>query len=87
MSWSFNATGKPAAVLAKMKADLARNKCVEPEETIKNGVLDIVDKALSAFPAGSPVEVSACGSQSTDATGAAANQLTVNIKPLWGFLE
>jgi hypothetical protein len=87
MSWSFNAVGKPLAVAAKMKADLARNKCVEPEETIKSAVADIVEKALSAFPVNFPVEVSASGSQSTDSTGAAANHLTVNIKPLWGFLD
>lgn len=86
MSWSFNATGKPAAVIAKLKTDLTRNKCVEPEESIKSAVIAIVEQSLSGFPEDHPVEVSASGSQSSPTAGKPVNQLKLDIKPIWNYL-
>lgn len=91
MSWSFYGVGKPAAVLAKARTELERIKCSEPEETIKNKVLDILTASLLAMPAASAVDLKASGSQSmvdyADPSKGVANQLILEIKPLFGFVE
>lgn len=89
MSWSVSAIGKPTALAAKLAAELARIKCMEPEETIKTTVASAIEVALKAFPESYTVKVDASGSQSTDAAkpGVAVNQLKVSIEPLWGFCE
>lgn len=89
MSWSFYGVGKPKAVAAKARKDLSAYKCMEPEETVKAKVADIIDVCLSAFPDASSVQIEASGSQSTDSTkpGTATNQLSIKILPLYGFIE
>ncbi len=90
MSWSVFAVGKPAAVAAKIKQDLSRIVCREPEETLKTNACQMVELALSAFPPNSAVKVEASGSQSVPdaATPAVAlNNLTLKIGPIWGFIE
>lgn len=92
MSWSFHATGKPAAVLGKARQDLSQYKCAEPEETIKGKVLNILEVALLAFPESSAVQVAASGSQqqpSVNPTNPTAfiNSLSIDIKPIYGFVE
>lgn len=87
MSWSFSASGRPAAVAEKMRADLGRQPCAEPEESIKSGIVDVLGAALSAYPERSAVTVSASGSQGTDADGRHVNSLTVRLEPIWGFIE
>lgn len=86
MSWSFNAIGRPAAVAAKLKADLARNKCVEPEETIKNTIVDLVGIALAAYPDGAVVKVEAYGSQSTVLTQS-THSLKLELTTIHEFVE
>ena len=90
MSWSVSAVGKPQAVAAKLAKDLSSIKCVEPEETIKNAVAQILGTALAAFPPGMAVTITASGSQYVpDSTkpGEAQNQLKVDLQPLYGFCE
>jgi hypothetical protein len=92
MSWSFYAVGKPAAILNKARTELERIKCSEPEETIKNKVLDILVASLLAMPASSAISVKASGSQSSEwkdnaATGKQSNTLILQIEPLYGFVE
>ena len=90
MSWSVSAIGKPTAVAAKLAAQFAGIKCMEPEETIKNTVASAVAVALKAYPASYAVKVEASGSQSTDSSkppGEATNSLSVKIEPIWGFCE
>jgi hypothetical protein len=88
MSWSFYGVGKPPAVLAKARKDLAAVKCMEPEETIKTGVLGILEVSLSNYPADAAVRVRAQGSQNVDSSKpGAANTLTVEIENLYGFVE
>lgn len=86
MSWSFSGIGKPEAIIAKAKTDLAY-KCAEPEETIKGKVIEIIESALGAFPATTAVQVEAYGSQTAAADGKASNQLQFKITPLYGFIE
>lgn len=90
MSWSVAVVGKPAAVAAKLAADIARIKCVESEETIKNAVGAAVAAALAAFPPGLAVRVEAAGSQwAPDPTKPAElqNSLSVKLEPIHGFVE
>ncbi len=87
MSWSFSGVGKPAALADRARASLSNIKCREPEETIKGKVAEIVEECLAAFPAGSAVQIEASGSQSTADDGTALNSLSLNIKPLYGFVE
>lgn len=91
MSWSVSAVGRASAVAAKLARDFSSIKCSEPEETIKNTVASAIATALSAFPPGSSVQVSANGSQQSVEYGKDTpekiNQLTVSIAPLWGFVE
>lgn len=87
MSWSFYGVGKPAAVLAKARDELARVKCAEPEEFIKSQVAAVLEVSLTNMPAATAVQVDAAGSQTKNGDGTASNQLTLNIKPLYGFVE
>lgn len=94
MSWSVSAVGRPAAVAAKLAKDIASIKCMEPEETIKNGVGTIIAAALAAYPESYAVTVSANGSQGpgydpnkSGATVGQVNSLTVSISPLYGFVS
>jgi hypothetical protein len=87
MSWSVSATGKAAAVAAKVAADLSKIKCAEPEETIKNAVGSAIAAGLAVFPPDVPVKVSASGSQSDRGSGQLTNQLSVDMQPIWGFIE
>lgn len=88
MSWSTSAVGKPAAVAAKIAADIARIKCIEPEEAIKNKLGEAIAAALAAFPPESAVSIEANGSQSSSSQpGIATNSFSVSVKPLYGFVE
>ena len=87
MSWSFYATGKPAAVLNKAKADLAAIKCAEPEEAIKGKVAEIIETGLAAYPSTGAVTIVVHGSQSTTFDGAALNSLKLEITPIYNFVE
>lgn len=89
MSWSFSGTGKPAALAKKAEEDRTRGKCVEPEETIRQTAFDIIAKSLGAMPENLPVEIAANGSQSKPQHDQEkfANNFSLSIKPLWGFVE
>jgi hypothetical protein len=90
MSWSFSGMGKPLAVMAKARKDLSQYKCLEPEEAIKNHILDIIDLSLSAYPSNAPVRIEASGSQHKPDSAkpdTAINNLSVSINPLYGFIE
>lgn len=91
MSWSVNAVGKPAVVAAKIAVDIAKVKCAEPEETIKNKVGSAIAAALAAFPPGLAVRVEAAGSQwapePTKKPTEFQNSLSVKLEPLHGFVE
>lgn len=86
MSWSFSGVGMPKAVMASMIDWLSKSKCSEPEETIKNRVIQIAQLSIDAMPEDHPVKIEAGGSQSTTNNPAIAlNQLNLRIDPLWGF--
>lgn len=81
MSWSASRSGKPVEVAAQLKADLEGIRCIEPEETIKNKVGEIIATALAAYPPEFSVKVSAVGSQS-NYEGGPVNDLRLEIKPI-----
>ena len=85
MSWSVSATGFPAAVLKSIQGQ-AMNKCVEPEETIKQKLLEAISLALGAMPTDYPVIVKAGGSQG-GSTPPVTNNFNVSIEPIWQFLH
>lgn len=87
MSWSFYGMGKPHAVAAKMKTELERNACVEPEEGFRQRAGALIIDALSAFPPTVVVTVQAGGSQSAKAEDGVANTLNLKIEPIYGFVE
>lgn len=85
MSWSISATGKPAEALASLKDQIEIARCVEPEQSIKAKVGEAIEIALSAYPPGMEVAVSAYGSQWKQVggpdDGKAQNELHVSITP------
>jgi hypothetical protein len=89
MSWSFYAIGKPAAVVASAEKALSAYECSEPEESIKNKVLNIIQVSLAAMPDASAVSIEASGSQSAhhDHADKFTNTLSFIIKPIYGFVE
>lgn len=89
MSWSVSAVGRAAAIAPKLADQFTRNKCSEPEETIKNSVAAALALALAAFPPNFTVKVSAAGSQSIPdaAQPERTNQLSVTLEPIWGFVD
>ncbi len=90
MSWSVSAIGKAAAVKASIADQFSRNKCSEPEETIRQAAAQLIDLAMSAQDAPAVVKVMASGSQGfrdyTAKTGV-YNQLTITVEPQHGFVE
>ncbi|MBV8893880.1 MAG: hypothetical protein JO266_18245 [Acidobacteria bacterium] len=88
MSWSFSATGKPAAVRAKASEHFTptRLRLEQPEMNIALKIGEAIDAALDKMPSSLPVNVEASGSQSRDETGV-ANTLRLTIEPVWGFVE
>lgn len=97
MSWSFQAVGKPAAVLAKARVELGKIHCSEPEETIKGKVLNILEASLLVMPESAAVKIEASGSQSPayvssetgykTVEGKFSNNLILKIEPIFGFVE
>lgn len=87
MSWSFSGIGNPVGILARAKVELGNYKNSEPEETIKNTVIGILETSLVAFPDNVAVQVEAYGSQTGAADGKATNQLTLKITPIHGFTK
>lgn len=91
MSWSVAAIGRPKAVAESVAKQLAAIKCVEPEETMKNKVAEIVSAALHAMPEGTAVSFTGNGSQTfknyDKPEEGATNYLQLEIKPLYGFVE
>lgn len=89
MSWSFYGVGRPIAVLNKARTEIARIRCAEPEETVKNKLLNIIEASLLAMPDASAVKIEASGSQSSDSKDPAkfTNDVKLDITPLWGFVE
>lgn len=93
MSWSFTGHGKPTPLLAKMKADLSKHRCSEPEETIKQQLLMTIDTALITFPESMALKIEASGSQTPQygpdgkPTGSYTNSLSLSLTPLYGFVE
>lgn len=90
MSWSVAAVGKAKAVRASIAEQFTKNPCAEPEETVRQAAAKAIDVALAAQDESQPVEVTASGSQSfrdwQNKTGI-SNQLTMAIRPLYGFVE
>lgn len=84
MSWSASAAGTPAGVADQIAEIAGSQKCIEPEESIKAGIVAAVRGAISAFPADAMVSVTMSGHQSgpADENGKARNTLSVKIEPL-----
>lgn len=89
MSWSFYATGKPKAVLAKADTEFERiaGYVAEPERSIAGQVHDTIKTALSAMPESSAVTIQSSGSQSALDDGRFANTVSLSIQPIYGFVE
>jgi len=97
MSWSFNAIGKPAAVAKKARADLEKILCAEPEQSVKAGVISMIEAACGGMPEDSAIRIEASGSQSPayrisggsyhEIKGSVMNSLTLKIEPIHGFVE
>ena len=89
MSWSITLHGRPARVIESAKNQLGAQKCMEPEESIKGKVLEIIEACLSAYGDGTAVKLQASGSQYNPDLNdkQKLNSLSLSIEPLWNFLE
>ncbi len=87
MSWSIVAIGKAPAVLKEVERQSAQQKCVEPEESVRQGAMHVIKAALIAQEPNTVVNLNAYGSQSEDyTTKAVRNNLNIEVKPMYGFL-
>lgn len=89
MSWSFYATGKPKAVLAKADEEFKRidgQITAVPERSIAQLVHTMIATALGGMPDSSAVSIQSSGSQSTTVDGA-YNSINLVIQPIYGFVE
>ena len=90
MSWSIAVIGRPTAVLAKVKMDLEKQKCAEPEESVKNAFIAAVTAAISGFTEDMVVTVSGNGSQyKPDANNPVKiiNSFNMKLDPTYAFVE
>lgn len=90
MSWSFTGVGRAKPLSAKIKDDLSKMKCSEPEESIKNKVAEALVLAVGSFPGLATVSVTASGSQyvpDSSKPNEAINSLQIKVEQLWNFVE
>lgn len=89
MSWSVVAHGRAGAVRKEIARQFASgSKCTEPEETVRQAAIAIMDAALAAQQPTAVVKASASGSQSGDYSKQLFNnQLNITVEPQYGFLE
>jgi len=88
MSWSIYVIGKAPAVLKEVERQSAMQKCVEPEEGVRQGACHAIKAALIAQGENVVVRLEASGSQAEDyTTKIIRNQLRIQIEPLVGFVE
>lgn len=82
MSWSVSAFGKAQAVAAAIERQFTNSDiCLEPEETIRQGVRGVIKTSLSAM-GDKVVRVDASGSMSNS-----INSASMKIEPLYNFVE
>lgn len=97
MSWGVTATGRPAAVAAKLAVDFARcaEQCaaIPAEQEQVKALAAVVDQALKAYVGVQAVTVSASGSAyvakdpDTGEVKDAYSTANLKIEPMWGFVE
>ncbi len=92
MSWSVSAIGKSDAVAAKLATEFANIKYLTgPEADVKDAAAAVVAAALAGQVPPTAVKVNCCGSQSTysqkDGPTSYTNTLTIEIQPIYGFVE
>jgi hypothetical protein len=91
MSWSFYATGKPKAVIAKAATEFGRiaEYVADPAERLIAALAyTAIRTALEEMPEASAVGVKSSGSRSaaTDGNGA-FNTFNLSVEPIYGFVE
>jgi hypothetical protein len=88
MSWSVAAIGNSGAVAEAIAQQFTNSgKCNEPEEAIRQAAAKIIADALAAEMEDTPVDVSASGSMSWSGNQPVSNQVSISIKPIWGFIK
>jgi len=90
MSWNVTAIGKVPAVRKSVAEQFNKQKCSEPEETVRLAALSVIATALAAQDDAIAVKVEAYGSQSFadwSAKTGLSNNLSISITPLYGFAE
>jgi len=93
MSWSVAGVGKPTALAKSIDGQFANaGVCAEPEEIIRQAARSLLTAALAAQWPDSAVSVVASGSQSATYVDGKwgppyQNQLNIEVKPLYGFVE
>jgi len=85
MSWQFHQAGTAKALLAKAEEDLNRYKCIEPEESIKQSVIDIIEATLKTAPDNVIFAIDAAGSQTGNDKGILCD-LKLEIKTIYGLV-
>jgi hypothetical protein len=92
MSWSVAAIGKTSAVRTSIASQFANGgKCVEPEESIRQGVAALLDKALESTSPSYAIKVVANGSQGyknySKPEEGVYNSLNISLEVQHGFIE
>jgi len=89
MTWSVSAIGRAPKVREEISRQFTLNKCVEPEESVRQSAAKVIDDALAAQDDNFVVQVSASGSQSSsdwNAKTGVSNSLAISIVPMYGFI-
>jgi len=83
MRWSIHANGDARSVAAQVAESMSKQKCAEPEESIKAAALVVIQRVIEATPEGRQITVSAYGSQSrvdSDPPGKASNSISLTVQ-------
>jgi len=87
VSWSFNAVGKPEAVVRAAKAAMEKGKCIEPEESYRLDCLGNIMSMASQQVGQVAISVVASGSMWKDGDVVKSHTMSLEFKPLSGFVE
>lgn len=87
MSWSFGAVGRPAAVAKAAREAKAQHKCAEPEETHRQDALETIARFAEGLIGSTAVQVNASGSMWKEGEAVRSHTMSLEFKPIYGFLE
>lgn len=87
MSWSFSASGSPAAVARACREEKDKSLCAEPEETLRKAALDLMASSSEQHHDDAVIRASGSGSMWKDGDVVRSNNIETKVEHLWDWVQ